>query len=65
MAAPNKSEEEYEVEAILGEKNGKFLIKWSYAESEATWERTELCDGCPRLIESFRKAEQGAYCSPR
>ena len=66
MPAPNKSEEEYEVEAILGEKNGKILIKWrGYAESEATWERTELCDGCPRLIESFRKAEQGAYSSPR
>jgi hypothetical protein len=43
-------EEEYEVEAILSEKNGKFLVKWKgYAESEATWEAAALCSGCPQL----------------
>ena len=50
--------EEYEVEAIMGEKNGRFLIKWKgYTESEATWEHAALCTGCSRLIDSFRKAE--------
>ena len=67
MPGPNKLEEEYEVEAIMGEKNGKFLIKWKgCAESEATWERAALCTGCPRLIDSFRKAElQKKACRAR
>ena len=54
----DEDEDEYEVEAILGEKGGKFRVKWKgYAESEATWERAALCAGCPHLIESFRQAE--------
>ena len=54
----DEDEDEYEVEAILDEKGGKFRVKWKgYAESEATWERAALCAGCPHLIESFRQAE--------
>ena len=52
-------EEDHEVEAILGEKNGKFCIKWKgFSESEATWERAALCAGCEQLIEDFRQAER-------
>ena len=56
---------EFEVEAILGEEDGMFQVKWKgFPESEATWEpEATLCADCPQLVSSFR--EQAESKRPR
>ena len=57
----NGDEEDYEVERILDEKPGKFLVKWKgYPQAEATWEDVAACDGCMHLVADFRKAQAQA-----
>lgn len=52
----SKIESEYEVEKILNESDGKFLVKWKgYPLSEATWEPEKNLKNCKELINQFRK----------
>lgn len=47
----------YEVEKILKEKDGQYLVKWKgYPESENTWEpEHNLLPSCARLLQKFRQ----------
>ena len=56
-----EDEEEYEVERVLDERPGKYLVKWKgFPIAEATWEDVTSCDGCLDLVAKFRRAQAAA-----
>ena len=57
---PVESDEEYEVERILGKKTINetvhYLVKWKeYDTSESTWESTTNLRNCVRTLQQFEK----------
>ena len=53
--AQNHVEDEYEVEEILEEKDGKYLVKWkNYPLDEATYEdKDKMMEDVPELVKKF------------
>jgi hypothetical protein len=55
-----EEEDTFEVETILQEKNGQYLIKWKgYPDSENSWEPLKNLGNCKMKLQEFRKHTQG------
>lgn len=68
--APESSEPEYEVEAIIEQRirNGRneYLIKWKgYSATENTWEPTKHLQSCRNMIKRFHQDQQRTARTPR
>lgn len=64
-----KSNDEYEVEAIIDSKaykgKTKYLIRWKgWDEADDTWEPEETLS-CPELIRAFKKKTKSAKSTPK
>ena len=53
-------EDTYNVERILEERNGHFLIKWkNYPDSDNTWEpEYNLLPNCAKMLKDFRQQQK-------